>query len=173
MRKEHPSVRFIEQCYELYEQKMYRVAYNILHDTFAAEDAVQDAFVRLMRSQACFEDPDSDDCKKYIITVIRNASIDIYNQRTKEIAGVPEFEELSEYVGTSKSDEMGIEEHDSLRSLVRKLPEKYRLVTECLALEEMSVKETSIKLGISEPLVRKRYERAKAKLREGGTDYEK
>ena len=34
------KIRFVERCYELYEQKMYRVAYNILHDVNAAEDAI-------------------------------------------------------------------------------------------------------------------------------------
>ena len=149
---------------------MYRVAYNILHDTFAAEDAVQDAFVRLMRSQVCFDDPNSDDCKKYIITVIKNASIDIYHLRSKEIAGVPKFDELSECVGTTISESYSTDEKESLRSLVEKLPEKYKTVTECLAIKGMSVRETSNQLGISEPLVRKRYERAKAKLRKGGTE---
>lgn len=169
MRKENPSIRFIEQCYTLYEQKMYRVAYNILHDAYAAEDAVQDAFVRLMRSHVCFDDPNSDDCKKYIITVIKNASIDIYNLRSKEIAGVSEADELSECVGSTISESYSTDEKESLRSLIEKLPGKYKMVTECLAIQGMSVRETAIKLGISEPLVRKRYERAKAKLRKGGT----
>ena len=91
MRKEDPAVSFIERCYELYEQKMYRVAYNILHDAYAAEDAVQDAFVKLMRSQVLFEDPTSDDCKKDLITVIKTASYDIYNRRAREITEMPGF----------------------------------------------------------------------------------
>ena len=160
MRKEDPAVSFIEQCYELYEQKMYRVAYNILHDAYAAEDAVQDAFVKLMRSQVLFEDPTSDDCKKYLITVIKNASYDIYNRRAREITEMPE-------IGVSYEHDPG-----TLRSLIEKLPEKYRTVTECIALRGMSVRETAERLGISEPLVRKRYERAKDKLRKGGAGYE-
>ena len=44
------SAQFIEECYSLYEQKMYRVAFAILKDPDAAEDAVQDAFLKLMKS---------------------------------------------------------------------------------------------------------------------------
>ena len=62
------KIRFVERCYELYEQKMYRVAYNILHDVNAAEDAVQDAFVKLVRSKIVFDDAESIECKKYIMS---------------------------------------------------------------------------------------------------------
>ena len=41
---------FIESCYELYEQKMFRVALAVLHDEKLAEDAVQDAFLQLIVS---------------------------------------------------------------------------------------------------------------------------
>ena len=80
------QVKFIEACYRLYEQKMYYVAYSILHDEGKAEDAVQDAFLKLMKHEVQFDRADSDDCKRYIITVIRNAAITIYNKTKKEIA---------------------------------------------------------------------------------------
>ena len=35
----------IISLFRLYEQKMYHIAYAILHDSFQAEDAVMDAFV--------------------------------------------------------------------------------------------------------------------------------
>ena len=74
------QLRFIEDCYELYEQKMFRVALSVLHDESLAEDAVQDAFLQLIRHKVHFEKTDSDECKRYIITVIKNASINIYNK---------------------------------------------------------------------------------------------
>lgn len=75
---------FMEKCYQLYEQKMYQVAYYIVQDSGWAEDAVQDAFLKLMKGQVYFEDACSDDCKRYIITVIRNSAIDIYNKKKRE-----------------------------------------------------------------------------------------
>ena len=77
-------VMFIETCYRLYEQKMYRAAYRILQDNVRAEDAVQEAFLKLMKGRVYFEDACSDECKKYLITVIRHAAIDIYNKKKKE-----------------------------------------------------------------------------------------
>ena len=78
------QISFIEDCYRLYENKMYYVAYGILHDEGLAEDAVQDAFLRLMKHEVHFTSAESDDCKRYIITVIRNASINIYNKKKRE-----------------------------------------------------------------------------------------
>ena len=55
---------FIERCYELYEQKMFRVALSVLHDEKLAEDAVQDVFLQLIRHKVYFCKEDSDDCKR-------------------------------------------------------------------------------------------------------------
>ena len=38
MNEKRASIRFIERCYKLYEQKMYHVAYCILRDEGLAED---------------------------------------------------------------------------------------------------------------------------------------
>ena len=80
---------FIEDCYELYEQKMFRVALAILHDEKLAEDAVQDAFLQLIRHKVFFRKVDSDDCKRYILATIKNASINIYNKRKSENRSLP------------------------------------------------------------------------------------
>ena len=49
MRRQKDSEK-LEQLYGLYEKKMYAVAYSILHNEWQAEDAVQDAFVRLFKN---------------------------------------------------------------------------------------------------------------------------
>ena len=84
MRSKRASIRFIENSFKLYEQKMYQVAYSVLHDQGLAEDAVQEAFVKLMKHNVYFEDLESDECKRYMITVIKHSSIDIYNKKRKE-----------------------------------------------------------------------------------------
>lgn len=84
MNEKRASIRFIERCYKLYEQKMYHVAYCILRDEGLAEDAVQEAFLKLMKSNVDFKDAKSDECKQYIITIIKHASIDIYNRKKRE-----------------------------------------------------------------------------------------
>lgn len=156
-------VRFIEECYQLYEQKMYQAAYYILQDPGYAEDAVQEAFLKLMRGRVYFEDAGSDDCKKYLIAVIRHSAIDIYNKKKKE-QKVLCFCDEDGYGQNVISLKEGEEETD-LKEMISGLSPLYHEVVECLVLRDMSVKETSAQLGISEANVRKRFERAKKMLK--------
>ena len=50
--------------------------------------------------------------------------------------------------------------------LISGLKPCYYEVVECLVIKDLSVKETSAKLGISETNVRKRFERAKKLLKQ-------
>ena len=152
------QISFIEKCYELYEQKMFRVALSVLHDEPLAEDAVQDAFLQLIKHEVHFDNAGSDDCKRYIITVIKNASINIYNKRKNENKVVSYPEDL-EAVCDSSSIETG-------DTLMNSLPRKYYDVVECLVVRDYSVAETAERLNITEANVRKRYERAKKMMRE-------
>ena len=173
-------MRFIEKCYQRYEQKMYQSAYYILHHAEQAEDAVQEAFLKLMKRPHClssepcqlpellksavyFSDVDSDDCKRYLITVIKHSSIDIYNKKRKE----------QEIISYSNEDVMidwaggciETKEEIDLKELIAKLPPKYYAVVDCLVLKNLSVKETARKLNITEATVRKRFERSKKMLK--------
>lgn len=40
----------LKLLYDIYEQPMYRIAYAILHHTEQAEDAVSDAFLRILKN---------------------------------------------------------------------------------------------------------------------------
>ena len=158
---------FIEDCYELYEQKMFRVALAILHDEKLAEDAVQDAFLQLIRHKVFFRKADSDDCKRYILATIKNTSINLYNKRKNENKVVSFAENLEavcadEAVITSDNNDEGT----SCTPLMNSLPEKYYDVVECLVVRDYSVQETADRLGITEANVRKRYERAKKMMRQ-------
>lgn len=159
-------ILFIENCYRLYEQKMYQAAYRILYDCAKAEDAVQDAFLKLMKGRVYFEDAASDDCKKYMITVIRHSAIDIYNRKKREQQFLCFLDEKAD------ADKLAFwqspQESIDMKELISDLPPRYYKVVDCLAIEGLSVKETSMELGISEENVRKRFERAKKMLRGAG-----
>lgn len=153
---------FIEKCYQLYEQKMYQSAYRILQDSGWAEDAVQESFVKLMKGRVFFEDPESEECRKYLITVLRHSAIDIYNKKKRE-QKILCFTDSYDHERQPAPDS-GKEEED-LRDLISVLEPKYYAVVESLAVKDLSVRETSDRLGISEANVRKRFERAKKILR--------
>ena len=171
-KSKNAEVSFIEDCYRLYEQKMYRVAYRILHDEGCAEDAVHEAFIRMMKKDVFFEDACSDECKRYIIKVIKNVSINIYNKnkRKNEVIYLSDREDEIPYEDERlNSNDVDIIEYISY------LPDKYYDVVDCLINKNLSVKETANELGITEVNVRKRFERAKTMLRnmvKGEYDYD-
>ena len=156
-------VLFMETCCRLYEQKMYQVACRILQDSEWAEDAVQEAFLKLMKGRVYFEDACSDDCKKYMITVIKHSAIDIYHKKKKE-------QELfcfsDEMTYSKKAGGQDFEEEAGGKEIISLLSPWYYQVVDCLAVKNLSVKEMAEKLGISEVNVRKRFERAKKKLKQ-------
>lgn len=157
-------VMFMEMCYRLYEQKMYRAAYRILQDSIWAEDAVQEAFLKLMKGRVYFEDVCSDECKKYLITVIRHAAIDIYNMKKREREFVC-FGDETLYGERAAAEDLVGEDVD-IREMISSLNPRYYEVVDYLAIKNLSVKETAKRLGISEANVRKRFERAKKKLKQ-------
>lgn len=172
MQDKKARFQFIENCYKLYEQKMYQIAYSILRDEGMAEDAVQEAFLKLMKSETYFQNAKSYECKCYIITVVKHASITIYNKRKREQNVIY----LSDQDDAFASEvDMENTNRENLQSLIEKLPEKYYEVVDCMVVRELSVKETAKKLAITEANVRKRFERAKLLLKKivkGSGEYE-
>lgn len=163
MHQKKASLKFIESCYQLYEQKMYQIAYGILRDPQLAEDAVQDAFLKLMRHNIYFEDARSDDSKRYMITVIKHSAIDIYHKKQRE----QEIMYLSDQtVELENGNETNHPIDDTeLDEYIAHLPPKYQSIVQCLAVKNLSVRETAQVLGITEANVRKRFERAKKMLK--------
>ena len=70
MRKQSDS-EALEQLYDLYEQKMYAVAFSILHNEWQAEDAVQDAFVRLFKNIKRLKNLEAEKTRAYVLRTIQ------------------------------------------------------------------------------------------------------
>ena len=68
----------LERLFDLYEKKMYGTAFQILRDEGQAEDAVQDAFLRVMAHISQINQPESVETQRLMVKVIRSAAIDIY-----------------------------------------------------------------------------------------------
>ncbi len=163
------SYQKIEQLYTLYEQKMYVIAYSILNNSWQAEDAVSEAFIKVIKNLHKIKDVESEKTKKYIIRVIQNTAIDLYrrNQRESTVFTVVSDEEQGKIADKENAIEtmlQAIEGKEQLNHLLSKLPEKYREVMLYRSVHEFSVKETAAVLDISDNLVRKRYERARNML---------
>ncbi len=155
----------IEEVYRLYEQKMYRIAFSILGDVNDAEDAVQDAFLKLVRLARKLEDPASDRTKRYVIRAIQSTSIDIYRKNNKDREHRSGHEAESA-VGDIPSPETLYSDREEIRERLGELPEDQSEAVTLHLIRGMSIEKIAKEKNISPAAVRKRYERGLRKLKE-------
>lgn len=152
---------FFEELYYEYRQGMYGLAYSILVDSHAAEDAVHTVFMRLIRHIEKVQKLEKEKQKSYLFTAVKHAALDIKRKKRKhaEISLEEVPEKQLEYHETE------IEEKEIVIAIL-KLPVIYREVLQYKYAIGMENREISEILGISESTVRKRLERAKKILKE-------
>jgi RNA polymerase sigma-70 factor (ECF subfamily) len=151
-----------EQLYEKYRKLMFYVSNKILNDTYLAEDAVHHAFLSIIENLEKIDEVDSHKTKSYIVTIVRNHSINIYNQRKRHpLVPIEEME-----CSFTEDRYQGIEEEDLLVATILKLPIIYKDVLTLKYVQEYSNNEIAQMLGITEITVRKRIERAKNKMKQ-------
>ena len=148
---------------EIYEQnhdRMEQTALRILKDPHDAEDAVQNAFLQVIRNfDALLEIP----CKKRIfwcISIVKNEALAILRKKKKTILIIEELEE---------NPAAGVEEAMSYKEVVRlfaQLPETYRSVLEMKMILGYRGKEIAKRMGLTENTVNVRITRGRAMLRE-------
>jgi len=158
----------IDALYRLYEQPMYYEAYKILHDEYLAEDAVHEAFLRLIRNREKIADPEAPSVRSYAYKTLRSAALDLYRRQKKQRENCLELDEAME--NTLVSEELA---DDLTLNVLSELPLKYASVMRCLFFDGLNIRETSAVLKISENCVRKRCERARKLLKRTLNDTEK
>lgn len=156
----YTSEDIIDELYRLYEQPMYFEAYKILRDEYLAEDAVHEAFLRLIRNRDKIADANSPAVRRYAYKAIKSAALDLYRKQKKQRENCCQLDEVVE--NTYAAEEALT---DTPLLLISQLPQKYASVMRCLFINGLSIRETSAVLKISENLVRKRCERARKLLR--------
>lgn len=159
--------------YEKYKFLMFSIAMDVLQDKFSAEDAVQNAFVKILNNCNKIDDLDSKRTKRLIITITKNSAIDIYRKRNILWNREMEIEKIVEF---PKEDFLEICENDRF-SAIDTLSEKYKEVLILKYSAGFSNREIAEILNISEMSVRKRISRAKKQLEnnmkmEGVVQYE-
>ena len=164
------DIALIEMLYDRYEQRIYKIAYSVLNDSYQAEDAVSETFIKLIKNAYSIWTMDQKKMDAYITKLARNTSVDQYRKNKRETSRIVSVD--TETDRESEISENPIEDMIStlgssqrVRELVDSLPDKYREVIICIVLHELSGRETALMLGISEGTVRKRYERAKKLLK--------
>ena len=110
--------------YEQYRYLMLKVAVDILHDYQLAEDAVQEAFVRVAKHMEQIGQPQETATKRYLITITKHAAIDLYRKRNRLYHREIYIDELPE--GEEPLAYMAPEEEYGVLNILKNLPPKYR-----------------------------------------------
>lgn len=143
--------------YEQYHKKMEMIALRILGSQHDAEDAVQNAFLQIIRHfEKIYEIP-CEELPFWIISIVRNEALMILRKRSKTVP-------LEEWNGVEKSADHTTG-YNELVKLFGNLPEKYRTVLEMKILIGYTDKEIAKQLGISETAVSSRASRGRELLR--------
>jgi RNA polymerase sigma-70 factor (ECF subfamily) len=158
----------LAQLYDAYENKMYGIAYSILNNVEQAEDAVQDAIIKLIPHLSTIQRVESLKTKRLVVYTIKNIAIDLYRRNRKETQLFTK--EVEEKVTSENQKEVpsvkSIEDRHMITQLLSKLPEKYREIIQYRCFYELSYREISSLLNISEDVAAKRYERARKMVKE-------
>lgn len=151
-----------EQIYRENCQLMLALALRILREPYLAEDAVQDAFVRVASHMETVERLEDWQARRYVLTAARNAAIDLYRKRSRQALSEILYEDPeagAELVQAEDSRE------NTVLEAVKNLPVHYRdvfLLKYSLGLTNGEIGEL---LGLTVSGVKQRVARGKELLR--------
>jgi RNA polymerase sigma-70 factor (ECF subfamily) len=147
---------------------LYRVAHSLLRHPQDAEDAVQDALLKLYRGESWREMREE---RAFLARVVWRAALDKRDRRLVHFETglngesaelqLPDFRPSPEHAAAD-GDERAL-----LHELIDELPAELRETLLLSAIEEMSSREVSEVMGVPEGTVRTRLMRARNELREG------
>ncbi|MCH5342914.1 MAG: RNA polymerase sigma factor [Acetatifactor sp.] len=145
--------------YEKYRYLMQKVAVDVLHDSYLAEDAVHNAFMKIVKHMSDIGEPDSLSTKRYLITIAKNAAIDIYRKRNTQIKKEIYIDELGEEGLPISYMETNVD--NNILDVLKNLPIKYRDIFLLKYSAHMKNSEIAKICGIQEVTVRQRIVRGK------------
>ena len=154
----------VEEIYERYHRLMLKRAYDMLGEQMAAEDAVHDSFIKIVRSLKSIGEAESPKTKRLVMIILENTVFDMMRKRKRrgeEFVGDFETVHQEGY----RVDE-SVEAELFLVNAIKSLPRLYRDVIILRYANGYEIGEIAEMLGISEGSVRTRIYRAKGLLTE-------
>lgn len=173
MHKDKKDSELIEEYYNMYEQKIFRLSNAILGDRWQAEEAVQETFLRIIRHRDTVRRMSEEKRAAYITRIAKSIAIDMYRKNKKATETVCAFSGDSESAdvfenmiwqggGLAGQSDMTVtvENRQILDAVMGKLSDDDALVIGLRVERQLSVRETAAIMNMSESAVRKKYERA-------------
>ncbi len=150
------------ELYNLYCKAMFLVARRYMKDDLAAEDVMQDAFIKAFKKIDTYRGEVT--FGSWLKRIVINQSIDELKKKRLELVSINE--ETHQF---AENDDWEVEDSISMQQIVgciRQLKEKYKVVLSLYLLEGYDHQEISQVLGITEVTSRTHLMRGKKKLQE-------
>jgi RNA polymerase sigma-70 factor (ECF subfamily) len=160
--RQHADEQALAGLVNQYAATLYRVAFSVLRNSADAEDAVQEAFMRVLRHRERLDEVR--DRRVWLIRIVWNIVLD----RKRRAKTRPETDDVSELArvlpaGGLSADQraMAAQHHAHVLQCLEQLPAKERQVLMLSAFEELSSVEIAAVLDITESSARSRLFRAR------------
>lgn len=149
--------------YEKNKTRLYSIAFSKLHNSETAEDAVQEAFLRIADKPERFFGLNETEQLYFAGIVVRNIAVDWFRRDCHIGECDLETEELEKL--PLEDEVFGKIAFEDMVEFIRRLPEKKKNALILRVRYGMSTSEIAQTLGISEPAARKRLSEAGKKIR--------
>lgn len=156
-----------DRVYEQCRYTMLHVAMGVLHDQHLAEDAVQEAFIKVLQHYERFRDFPTPQTRNLALVIVRNKAIDLLRKQQGQTIPLEEMETIPEAAGPTPEEAFLAQQgYASLRAAIRSLKEQYRIALELKYIHGCSDQEMATLLDITPKNANVRVFRAKRALRE-------
>ena len=156
----------LEAMFRLYHQRVYRFGLRACRDPFDADDAVQEAFVKLAQRPDVLADRGA---LSWLMTLVRNACLRLLRPLLRERRTLGERVEPERVVSGTPEAEAALERWQLVRAVhvaVAELERPYREVLVLRDIEGLSGEATCAALGLETAAMKTRLHRARSMLRD-------
>ena len=157
---------FLEGIYLEYHRLMYAQAYRITHSEDAAQDAVSDSFLALMKKIPLLRSLECNKLRSYIVITVRHTAISMLKRGKREqLADDVTFRDLTDgyRVDDRLLERAGVE---GVKDAIRMLSPQQRDIMLMRYFREMDDEEIAQELGLKPVSVRVQLSRARKQLAE-------
>ena len=156
----------LDLLFSRYYKPLVLFANAYLNDIHTAEDVVQDQIIKFW-NEKLYNKLQTNNLSTYLFTLIKNASLNQIKKKDvlSKTAGFSHFDIAEE--DAKRIAEEGV---DKVKEALAELPEKTRLVVECIMIQNLKYKEAAEELGVSvntiKTLLRNGLQKLKVRLKD-------
>ena len=146
--------------YNEYKDLMLNVANTVLQNKADAEDAVHEAFLRILKNLHKIDKVFCPKTQGFVVIIVKNIAKTMYSRKNK----IKKIEVINDLVGIKNNEVAENLDAKFVVQCIKNLPETYREILLVRYYNECSTAQTAKILGISQDAAHKRIQRAKQML---------